>query len=68
MIISDKMTETKKSGSGVDELGVSYSEYPKCPNPECKESGRVGRNHIGKGGSISNEPWYCYGCCQTFRV
>ncbi len=60
------MTEKKELGSGIDELGVPYSEYPRCPNPECKERGRVGRNHIGEGGPIPIEFWYCYGCGKTF--
>jgi len=59
------MTEKKELGSGVDEHGIPYSEYPMCPNPECK-SRRVGRNHIGEGGPIPIKPWYCYGCGETF--
>lgn len=60
-----KMTEKKALGSGVDEFGTPYSEYPRCPNPECKP-GRVGRNHIGEGGLTPMNPWYCYGCGGTF--
>ena len=56
---------TKKKG--MDELGVPYSEYPGCPNPDCKEPWRVNRNHIGEGGTIPIDEWYCYGCCCTFN-
>ena len=56
--------------SGVDEQGMPYADYPKCPNPKCKKTNGVGRNCIGKTGDMMHDmyvdDWYCYCCCQTF--
>lgn len=43
-----------------------HSEFPQCPNPDCEEPGRVGKNYIGGGAEHGGDDFYCYSCCGTF--
>lgn len=67
------MSESKIEESGKDEFGVSFSEYPECPEEDCPRDNAVGLNYIGlqdgenphtrmDGGGT----FYCYACCATF--